>query len=200
VRQHRTSAPAAPTSLADASQQRRRPSSIAEQALRKLDALTQQRGVGAQRVPPDFSSSTHSSTDEGVETDPETDAAPLELASSAAPPQLTHHLSSDSGASQASTSFSPFDSLECSLETELATSLPSCTSPTTPTHPGGASVGAIAPPAERLMLLNRHNPIGSARNATRSPVDFREGRRASDGLVAQVNLIQMILRGEMLDR
>ncbi|XP_046382873.1 uncharacterized protein LOC124153627 [Ischnura elegans] len=34
-------------------------------------------------------------------------------------------------------------------------------------------------------LLVRHNPLLSNRNATRSPVDFREGRRASDGLVAQ---------------
>ncbi|GAB6018869.1 hypothetical protein CHUAL_000527 [Chamberlinius hualienensis] len=34
-------------------------------------------------------------------------------------------------------------------------------------------------------VANRHNPIEVERSATRSPVNFREGRRASDGLVAQ---------------
>ncbi|CAB3360382.1 Hypothetical predicted protein [Cloeon dipterum] len=190
VRQHRTGAPTSTSAAPHAppppslETQRRRPSSIAEQAMRKLDSMATSPARGfMQRAPPtapNFSSSTHSSTDEGVETDPEADA-PLAELNSAPATGLSHHLSSDSGASQASTSFSPFDSLECALDTELAASLPSCTSPTTPTH-HGASVSAIAP-VGRVLL--RHNPIGAGRTATRSPVDFREGRRASDGLVAQ---------------
>lgn len=40
-------------------------------------------------------------------------------------------------------------------------------------------------------IFNKHNPLvhmssfKTTRNSTRSPVDFREGRRASDGVVAQ---------------
>lgn len=206
LRQHRSSAPSNEKSQPlDA--QRRRPSTIAEQAMRKLGLAplpcdnvgttsSQPRGF-MQRAPPapSYSGSAHSSTDEGVETDPEPDPPVQEYpVNSPAPPVgstgLTHHLSSDSGASQASTSFSPFESLECALDTELAVSLPSCTSPTeaspnTTLH--GTSASAIHPsvpnPAGRVLL--RHNPIGAGRTATRSPVDFREGRRASDGLVAQ---------------
>lgn len=93
---------------------------------------------------------------------------------------------------------SNFESLEYPLSesSELAGSLPSCT--TTERKPDSGLTGSSAisagihyPVTPRSALHSKHNPLvhmssyKATRGLTRSPVDFREGRRASDGLVAQ---------------
>lgn len=154
-----------------------------------------------------------SSTDEGIETDMEDSPGSgrssgggnqrlTSYGSSCATPvaqkSLSQHLSSDSSCSSSHVSslqsnFSTFESsLDYQIDSELASSLPSCTSP-----------NAVKPLAENVVISTsaihpnlcvsttkpfvRHNPLTGHlnRNLTRSPVDFREGRRASDGLVAQ---------------
>lgn len=89
---------------------------------------------------------------------------------------------------------SNFESMQYVLSesNELANSLPSCTS--NDKKPGKIMTSTaitinnytLTPKA----IFNKHNPLDicnfkTTRNATRSPVDFREGRRASDGVVAQ---------------
>ncbi|KAK6645374.1 hypothetical protein RUM43_001650 [Polyplax serrata] len=157
-----------------------------------------------------------SSTDEGIETDIEDSPAsgrssgtgnhqrltsfPSSCSGSGGVHQksLSQYLSSDSSCSSSQVSslqsnFSTFESsLDYQIDSELASSLPSCTSPnttksfvdnpvvsTSTIHPG-LYVTSMKP-------LVRHNPLtgNGNRNLTRSPIDFREGRRASDGLVAQ---------------
>ncbi|XP_014253712.1 myb-like protein P isoform X2 [Cimex lectularius] len=164
-----------------------------------------------------------SSTDEGVETDLEettnTTQIPqqrLSYASSSSSSgvgvhnkSLSQHLSSDSSCSSCHVSslhsnFSTFESsLDYQFETELGSSLPSCTTQgnskplisesviisTSSIHPG---VYVSSDGSNRSWC--RHSNYGTnlptsghfkTRKITRSPVDFREGRRASDGLVAQ---------------
>ncbi|CAB0019464.1 unnamed protein product, partial [Nesidiocoris tenuis] len=111
---------------------------------------------------------------------------------------LSQHLSSDSSCHS---NFSTFESsLDYQFE-ELASSLPSCTSQgSTSSKPLLSesiviSTSAIHPSVYvssdstnqtwcRNSLHGQSTPPKS-RKITRSPVDFREGRRASDGLVAQ---------------
>lgn len=116
--------------------------------------------------------------DEGVETDMEDSPASstrsqhqrlasyASSSSSSGNKSLSQHLSSDS------CSGSTFDDYQ--LESDLASSLPSCSTPQE----------SIA----TAVYSKPHNPLlhsATSRANTRSPVDFREGRRASDGLVAQ---------------
>jgi len=116
--------------------------------------------------------------DEGVETDMEDSPASstrsqhqrlasyASSSSSSGNKSLSQHLSSDS------CSGSTFDDYQ--LESDLASSLPSCSTPQ----------DSVA----TAVYSKPHNPllhIATSRANTRSPVDFREGRRASDGLVAQ---------------
>lgn len=83
---------------------------------------------------------------------------------------------------------SNFESLEYPLSesSELTSSLPSCSTTDRKTEPVPSSY-TLAP----RPILHKHNPLvhmssfKTTRGLTRSPVDFREGRRASDGLVAQ---------------
>lgn len=169
-------------------------------------------GIG---ITPQYSSST----DEGVETDMEDMAnnhsrsqQRLSYASSSSSSgvgvhnkSLSQHLSSDSSCSSSHVSSlqSNFSNFECSLdyqfESDLASSLPSCTSPgiqKPSTSENVVSTSAIHPClyVSSNKSWSRHSPLlhnqsvggqFNHRHITRSPVDFREGRRASDGLVAQ---------------
>lgn len=116
---------------------------------------------------------------------------------------LSQNLSCDSSQSN----FSTFESLDYQLSdcsSELASSLPSCTSNedklayensslvnTSPMHPC-VYISSYNSKTPGVGFIARHNPLNyqsanknCTRAITRSPVDFREGRRASDGLVAQ---------------
>lgn len=157
----------------------------------------------------DIQTQYSSSTDEGCETDLEDAPAPrLSYASSSSSSgvvtnfnnskSLSQNLSRDSSQSN----FSTFESFEYQLSdsSDLASSLPSCTSTDRIGMSGTdhivTSTSAIHTNVyvskSNRALVNKHNPLvylssakTGARNLTRSPVDFREGRRASDGLVAQ---------------
>nr|CAD7393991.1 unnamed protein product [Timema cristinae] len=164
-----------------------------------------------------------SSTDEGVETD--MDESPVSTRSTMGQHQrlssyassssssgvgvgvtnksLSQHLSSDSCSSSHVSSLqsnlSTFESsIDYQFDSDLASSLPSCTYPGMKNKPTVVENVVISTSAIHPSLhvsankpLCRHNPLlhnaggHFTRNATRSPVDFREGRRASDGLVAQ---------------
>lgn len=167
-----------------------------------------------------FQQQYSSSTDEGCETDME-DVASVpsgvqnrlsSYASSSSSSgvvtffnnkSLSQNLSCDSSQSN----FSTFESLDYQLSdcsSELASSLPSCTSNedklayensslvnTSPMHPC-VYISSYNNKSSGTGFIARHNPINyqsanknCPRAITRSPVDFREGRRASDGLVAQ---------------
>ncbi|KAJ0176125.1 hypothetical protein K1T71_008299 [Dendrolimus kikuchii] len=170
--------------------------------------------------PTKFQQQYSSSTDEGCETDMEDVAcAPsgvqnrlCSYASSSSSSgvvtffnnkSLSQNLSCDSSQSN----FSTFESLDYQLSdcsSELASSLPSCTSNedklayensslvnTSPMHPC-VYISSYNNKTPGTGIIARHNPINyqagnknCSRAITRSPVDFREGRRASDGLVAQ---------------
>ncbi|XP_022188457.2 serine/threonine-protein kinase SIK2 isoform X2 [Nilaparvata lugens] len=186
-----------------------------------VSSYSRQEGHG---MTPQYSSST----DEGLETDPEDSIPPVHLhhrsqqrlsyASSSSSSgvgvhnkSLSQHLSSDSSCSSSHVSslqsnFSTFEnSLDYQfdqLQSDLASSLPSCTGPTVdrPSISDNVviSTSAIHPfvyvTSENKSSWSRHSPLShnqsvggrlTHRNITRSPVDFREGRRASDGLVAQ---------------
>lgn len=169
-------------------------------------------GIG---ITPQYSSST----DEGVETDMEDvpsghsrSQQRLSYASSSSSSgvgvhnkSLSQHLSSDSSCSSSHVSslqsnFSTFESsLDYQFESDLASSLPSCTSPgiqkpsisenvvsTSAIHPG-VYITSNKSWSRHGPLLHNQSMGGqfNHRHMTRSPVDFREGRRASDGLVAQ---------------
>ncbi|CAH0400112.1 unnamed protein product [Chilo suppressalis] len=167
-----------------------------------------------------FQQQYSSSTDEGCETDME-DVASIpsgvqnrlsSYASSSSSSgvvtffnnkSLSQNLSCESSQSN----FSTFESLDYQLSdcsSELASSLPSCTSNedklacensslvnTSPMHPC-VYISSYNNKNSGTGFIARHNPLNyqsvnknCPRAITRSPVDFREGRRASDGLVAQ---------------
>ncbi|KAG6441026.1 hypothetical protein O3G_MSEX001578 [Manduca sexta] len=170
--------------------------------------------------PTKFQQQYSSSTDEGCETDMEDVAnAPSGVqnrlssyASSSSSSgvvtffnnkSLSQNLSCDSSQSN----FSTFESLDYQLSdcsSELASSLPSCTSNedkmaydnnslvnTSPMHPC-VYISSYNNKTSGTGFISRHNPLNyqagnknCPRAITRSPIDFREGRRASDGLVAQ---------------
>lgn len=114
---------------------------------------------------------------------------------------LSQNLSCDSSRSN----FSTFESLDLNLSdcSDLASSLPSCASGNVnegehkddgKTLCSSITSTSNAHPCVYVSLSGktpcsflRNNPIGhpTCRAVTRSPVDFRQGRRASDGLVAQ---------------
>uniref|UniRef100_A0A182PKL5 non-specific serine/threonine protein kinase n=1 Tax=Anopheles epiroticus TaxID=199890 RepID=A0A182PKL5_9DIPT len=121
------------------------------------------------------------------------------------PKSLSQNLSCDSSRSN----FSTFESLDLNLSdcAELAGSLPSCTA-TTEAYEAAAKDEATFRAVTSAACINqpqcvyamsdkvvssflRANTVyqdvhnGDHRSITRSPVDFREGRRASDGLVTQ---------------
>ncbi|KAF7280261.1 uncharacterized protein LOC143204721 [Rhynchophorus ferrugineus] len=141
-----------------------------------------------------------SSTDEGVETDLEetSHGGPrLSYASSSSSSGVVNNFNTSKSLSQNLSCDSNFESLEYPLSesSELASSLPSCTSTDKKPEPTLTSSNALSSSNKYSMVprsvLHKHNPLvhmssfKTARNLTRSPVDFREGRRASDGLVAQ---------------
>ncbi|XP_063696373.1 serine/threonine-protein kinase SIK2 isoform X2 [Culicoides brevitarsis] len=120
---------------------------------------------------------------------------------------LSQNLSCDSSRSN----FSTFESLELNLSdcSELAGSLPSCATTTVTDSDPKDEVGcrtvtstSAMHPCGYVSMTGRtscsfarnpnngthghgHNGKVACRGVSRSPVDFREGRRASDGLVAQ---------------
>lgn len=114
--------------------------------------------------------------------------------------------STHQGSSSLQSNFSTFESsVDYQYENDLTSSLPSCTSsPVRPTSTNEAIMSSSNTAQSCLFVasnkqaLGRHNPIVhsqntgatklSTRSITRSPVDFRDGRRASDGLVAQHTL------------
>lgn len=116
----------------------------------------------------------------------------LSYASSSSSSGVVANFNTSKSLSQNLSCDSNFESLEYPLSdsSEHTSSLPSCTS--NPPEPVLANSTAI--PSYTMAQrspLHKHNPLvhmssyKSARGLTRSPVDFREGRRASDGLVAQ---------------
>ncbi|CAH4034650.1 unnamed protein product [Pieris brassicae] len=166
-----------------------------------------------------FQQQYSSSTDEGCETDMEdvnaSSGVQNRLSSYASSSSssgvvtffnnksLSQNLSCDSSQSN----FSAFESIDYQLSdcsSELASSLPSCTSNedrlsyensslvnTSPMHPC-VYISSYNNKTAGTGFIARHNPLNyqstnksCPRAITRSPVDFREGRRASDGLVAQ---------------
>ncbi|XP_074039380.1 uncharacterized protein [Leptinotarsa decemlineata] len=135
-----------------------------------------------------------SSTDEGVETDLEEHQPRLSYASSSSSSGVMTNFNTSKSLSQNLSCDSNFESLEYPLSesSELASSLPSCTS--SENKPEVTVTGTRASHNYSLTpktAVNKHNPLvhmsslKTTRAITRSPVDFREGRRASDGLVAQ---------------
>ncbi|CAH1958744.1 unnamed protein product [Acanthoscelides obtectus] len=138
-----------------------------------------------------------SSTDEGVETDLEehlSGGGPrLSYASSSSSSGVAVNFNATKSLSQNLSCDSNFESLEYPLSdsSELAGSLPSCTSMEKKPEPILTSSNAQNYSLTHRTVFNKHNPLvhmssfKTTRAITRSPVDFREGRRASDGLVAQ---------------
>nr|CAH7733888.1 unnamed protein product [Callosobruchus chinensis] len=139
-----------------------------------------------------------SSTDEGVETDLEEHVsggggARLSYASSSSSSGVAVNFNASKSLSQNLSCDSNFESLEYPLSdsSELAGSLPSCTSMEKKPEPILTSSNAQNYSLTHRTVLHKHNPLvhmssfKTTRAITRSPVDFREGRRASDGLVAQ---------------
>ncbi|CRK93333.1 CLUMA_CG006874, isoform A [Clunio marinus] len=111
---------------------------------------------------------------------------------------LSQNLSCDSSRSN----FSTFESIDLNLSdcSDLAISLPSCTSRNLDEpnrENGGETITStsstnhpcvyVSMSGKSNCLFLRNNPIGHSPNRalSRSPIDFRQGRRASDGLVAQ---------------
>ncbi|CAG9762053.1 unnamed protein product [Ceutorhynchus assimilis] len=140
-----------------------------------------------------------SSTDEGVETDLEDQThvgTRLSYTSSSSSSGVVNNFNASKSLSQNLSCDSNFESLEYPLSesSELASSLPSCTSTDKKPEPTLTSSNALSNIKYSIVprsVLHKHNPLvhmssfKTTRNMTRSPVDFREGRRASDGLVAQ---------------
>lgn len=120
----------------------------------------------------------------------------LSYASSSSSSGVVANFNNSKSLSQNLSCDSNFESLEYPLSesSELASSLPSCTSNDKKPEPVLISSTALTVnnyPLTPRAVFNKHNPLvhmssfKTTRNITRSPVDFREGRRASDGLVAQ---------------
>ncbi|XP_030761016.1 serine/threonine-protein kinase SIK2-like [Sitophilus oryzae] len=121
----------------------------------------------------------------------------LSYASSSSSSGVVNNFNASKSLSQNLSCDSNFESLEYPLSesSELASSLPSCTS--TDKKPESSLITSNALSSFKYhnmvprMAAHKQNPLihmsrfKTTRNLTRSPVDFREGRRASDGLVAQ---------------
>ncbi|KAJ8316285.1 hypothetical protein KUTeg_006299 [Tegillarca granosa] len=94
---------------------------------------------------------------------------------------------------------SPFTSFDSTLEPDFMSSLSLCSQQTFGSDISGASLGGdnsisrvtsgaidvYSQEDSKLVEDNQSEEINQDRQQTRSPVNFREGRRASDGLVAQ---------------
>lgn len=139
-----------------------------------------------------------SSTDEGVETDLEDHGPRLSYASSSSSSGVVTNFNTSKSLSQNLSCDSNFESLEYPLSesSDLASSLPSCTTTDKKPEPVLTCSSVLSSQMNYSSLtprsvLHKHNPLvhmssfKTTRGITRSPVDFREGRRASDGLVAQ---------------
>ncbi|XP_018560878.1 serine/threonine-protein kinase SIK2 isoform X2 [Anoplophora glabripennis] len=174
--------------------QRRRPSNVAEQAMRKIGRASTSEdcsGYKSSEIQTQYSSST----DEGVETDLEDHGPRLSYASSSSSSGVVTNFNTSKSLSQNLSCDSNFESLEYPLSesSELTSSLPSCTSTEKQPEPIITSSSALSTHnyLSPRYVLHKHNPLvhmsslKTTRGVTRSPVDFREGRRASDGLVAQ---------------
>lgn len=119
----------------------------------------------------------------------------LSYASSSSSSGVVTNFNNSKSLSQNLSCDSNFESLEYPLSesSELASSLPSCTSNEKKPEPVLISSTALTVnyPVTPRAVFNKHNPLvhmssfKTTRSITRSPVDFREGRRASDGLVPQ---------------
>lgn len=120
----------------------------------------------------------------------------LSYASSSSSSGVVTNFNTSKSLSQNLSCDSNFESLEYPLSesSELASSLPSCTTNEKKLEPVLISSTAFTAhnyPLTPRATFNVHGPLvhmsslKTTRNITRSPVDFREGRRASDGLVAQ---------------
>lgn len=140
-----------------------------------------------------------SSTDEGVETDIEDHNPRLSYTSSSSSSGVVTNFNTSKSLSQNLSCDSNFESLDYQLSdsNELTSSLPSCNTADRSlpdpvlTCTSGISTTSVSYSTSR-SVPHRHNPLiylpslkTGNRVITRSPVDFREGRRASDGLVAQ---------------
>ncbi|CAH1112823.1 unnamed protein product [Psylliodes chrysocephalus] len=139
-----------------------------------------------------------SSTDEGVETDLEDHPQRFSYASSNSSSGIMTNFNTSKSLSQNLSCDSNFESLDYPLSesSELASSLPSCTTNEKKSEQVLTSASAISSLSTHYTIsssgvLQKYNPLShmssfkTTRGITRSPVDFREGRRASDGLVAQ---------------
>ncbi|XP_071177071.1 serine/threonine-protein kinase SIK2-like isoform X1 [Mytilus edulis] len=83
-------------------------------------------------------------------------------------------LSQTPTSNQTNTSGSPFASFDSSLGSDIMSSLQSC-----------AQASGTVKQENELSNGSEEEQTGEDRSQTKSPVHFREGRRASDGLVAQ---------------
>lgn len=134
-----------------------------------------------------------------METDLEDHTPRLSYASSSSSSGVVANFNTSKSLSQNLSCDSNFESLEYPLSesSEHTSSLPSCTTTDRNkpepilTSSSAISTGPNYASVVSRSVLHKHNPLvhmssyKSARGLTRSPVDFREGRRASDGLVAQ---------------
>lgn len=133
-----------------------------------------------------------------METDLEDHTPRLSYASSSSSSGVAANFNTSKSLSQNLSCDSNFESLEYPLSesSELTSSLPSCTTTDRnlpdPVLTSSSAISNI--PAYSMntrSLIHKQKPLvhmssyKSTRGITRSPVDFREGRRASDGLVAQ---------------
>ena len=119
---------------------------------------------------------------------------------------LTQTLSNTSDQSISTGTGSPFTSLDSNIEADLMSSLSSCSggapasSPTSPAVPRPVTATMTPPVPSKFGHLPHYKPVSTQagqvgpsppmplavdRTRTHSPVSFREGRRASDGLMAQ---------------
>ena len=150
-----------------------------------------------------------SSTDEGIETDIEDSPGSGKSSNAIVNQQrlnsnltvgvhqkslsqhINSHCHSPSHSPCLKNTLSAFESsLDYQFDSELASSLPSCTSSNTIKYSTDNPVVSKNMMHSSLFTssmkpFHRPNPITGNRNLTRSPIDFREGRRASDGLVPQ---------------
>ncbi|XP_043234896.1 serine/threonine-protein kinase SIK1-like isoform X2 [Amphibalanus amphitrite] len=185
LRHHRSSYPCpAGCGLA-----RRRPSSVAEQAAR----LTAGPDTAEPTPAPAPGDGGAPSFDEGVEVDIVDELLPSTAPTGASGAGVRHppvaRKPSDGAlapespfGSVTSTESNNFESFDSQMEPDMFSSSSSCYQPP-----------ALAKPPCRPTLACRHsvrhNPLETAAGGRRSPVSFREGRRASDGLVASQGLV-----------
>ena len=172
---------------------RRRPSSVAEQAARLTSEPTPAATPAAGGAP---------SFDEGVEVDMADELIPapaVPTATSATAAGVVRHppvarkpsdgaLAPESPfGSVTSTESNNFESFDSQMEPDMFSSSqldPDMFSSSSSCYQPPAPAKATCRPTLMCRHSVRHNPLEPAAGDRRSPVSFREGRRASDGLVA----------------